>query len=184
MTYGRWWEVLLGTIVTALGVLFLLDNLGVLSAGQALAISWPLALVFLGLFIMWGSGHWRGVPGGLEKAVGNVRIGPGEWDLRDMDTRIGVGELRLDLSRARIPEGETSLRVSGGIGKIEILVPASLAISARGEVGAGSISLLGHKADGISRQLSFASPDYATAARKVKIDMSLFLGEASIVRVE
>lgn len=183
MTNGRWWEALLGTIIIALGVLFLLDNLGFLSAGRALAIFWPLVLVFLGLLIMWGSGHWRGIPGGLEKAVGDVRIGPGEWDLRDMDTRIGVGELRLDLSHARIPEGETSLKVSGGMGKIEITVPASLAISAWGEVGAGSISLLGNKAEGISRQISFVSPDYAAADRKVKIDMSLFLGEASIVRV-
>ncbi|MEE9203363.1 MAG: cell wall-active antibiotics response protein LiaF, partial [Dehalococcoidia bacterium] len=158
-------------------------NLGFLSAGRALAIFWPLVLVLLGLLILWGSRRWRRVPGHLQGAVGNIRIGEGEWDLRDMDTSIGMGELRLDLSRARIPEGETNLRVKGGMGKIQILVPAGLPISAHAEVGAGSINLLGNKADGIFRQLSFTSPSYTTAEKKVKVDMSLFMGEASIVSI-
>ncbi|MDP6509951.1 MAG: cell wall-active antibiotics response protein LiaF [Dehalococcoidia bacterium] len=116
-------------------------------------------------------------------AVGNIRIGNGDWDLRDMDTGIGMGELRLDLSHARIPGGETNLRLKGGMGKIQIVVPAGLSITAHAEVVLGSISLLGHKEGGISRQLSFTSPNYAAAERKVNLQLSLFMGEASIVRL-
>ncbi len=183
MTNRRGWEMLPGVILIALGVLFLLDTLGLLSAGWVLATYWPLILIAVGLLVLWGSRRWGRFGGRLERAVGNIRIGEREWDLQDMDTSIGMGELRLDLTRARIPEGETSLRVKGGMGKIQILVPANLAIAAHAEVVAGSISLLGHKADGIFRQLSFTSPDYATAEKRVKVDMSLFMGEASIVRL-
>lgn len=172
-----------GVIIIALGVLFLLGNLGFLSVGRALAILWPLLIVAVGLLLLRGSRRWRRFHGHLGGAVGNIRIGEEEWDLRDMDTSIGMGELRLDLSRARIPEGETCLKVKGGIGKIQILVPAALPISAHAEVVAGSINLLGHKAEGISRQLSFTSSDYTIANKKVKVDMTLFLGEASIVRL-
>jgi lia operon protein LiaF len=100
-----------------------------------------------------------------------------------MDTGIGMGELRLDLSHARVPDGETNLRVKGGMGKIQIVVPAGLSITAHAEVVLGSVSLLGHKEDGISRRLSFTSTGYAAAERKVKLQLNLFMGEASIVRI-
>lgn len=118
----------------------------------------------------------------MEKLIGDIRIGDEEWELRDMQTELWMGEMRLDLRRARIPPGETNLGVRAGIGKVTILLPADLPVSAQGEVGVGSLSLLGQKAEGFSRQLSFTSADYATAEKKVKVKLSLRFGEASIVR--
>lgn len=181
MTSKKGWEVAAGILLIALGVLLLLGSLGYIDVGRALAILWPLVLIFLGLVILWGAARWRQISGPWERAMGSIHIGEGEWDLRDMDTGMGIGELRLDLSRARIPPGETSLRVRGGIGKIEIVVPLDLPVSAQAQVAIGSLNLLGHKAEGISRELSLTTPNYAQADRKVKVNLSLFLGEASLL---
>ena len=45
--YGR---ILLGLVVVALGVLFLLDSAGVLDSGQAISDWWPLVIVAMALF--------------------------------------------------------------------------------------------------------------------------------------
>ncbi|MEK7848266.1 MAG: cell wall-active antibiotics response protein LiaF, partial [Chloroflexota bacterium] len=132
---------------------------------------------------LWGTGRWRAM-GPFEKVVGDIRMGEEEWELRDTETSLGIGDLRLDLRRARIPAGETTIRIKGGIADIKVVVPQGLAVSAQGQVGMGSINLLGHKADGVSRQLSFSSPDYASAEKKVKIHTSLLIGDTSIVRRE
>lgn len=183
MSYRRVWEVVPGVILIALGLVFLLDTLGVVSAGRLLATYWPVFLIAGGLLLLWGAGHWGSI-GPFEKVVGDIRIGEEEWELRDTETSLGVGDFRLDLRRARIPAGETTIRINGGIADIDVLVPPGLAVSAQGQVGMGSINLLGHKADGLSRQLSFASPDYASAEKRVKVHASLLIGDISVVRQE
>ncbi|MEW6033704.1 MAG: cell wall-active antibiotics response protein LiaF [Chloroflexota bacterium] len=183
MTSIRWWQMTAGALLIALGILFLLDTLGALSFGRAMATLWPLALILLGLLILWCPWRrcWRYGP--KDTVVGDIRIGEGEgeWDLHEIDTRMGVGQLLLDLRRARIPQGETKLRVSGFVGNMKIVVPPGLAVSAQGEVGIGSISLLGQKAEGFGRQISSATADYEAAEKRVKVEMSLMVGEASII---
>ncbi len=170
-----------GYLIIALGMLFLLDTMDLLSTGWVMATFWPVAIIALGLSILLSARRWHGISGRTGAAMSNVQFRNGYWDTRDMDTGMGMGELRLDLSRARIPEGDTSLQIKGGMGKIEVMVPAGLNITAQAEVLLGAINLLGHKADGIYSQLSFNSPYYTAAERKVKLQMSLFMGEASII---
>lgn len=183
MSYHRPWELWPGALLIALGVLFLLDTLGVVSAGRVLSTYWPVLVIAAGLLLLWGAGRW-GPAGPLGRVVGDIRIGQEEWELRDTETSLGIGDLRLDLRRARIPAGETTIRIKGGIADIKVVVPQGLAVSAQSRVGMGSINLLGHKADGFSRQLSFVSPDYAAADKKVKVHMNLLIGDTSIVRRE
>ncbi len=185
MSRGRSWHTILGAAFVILGALLLLAAMGVISSGTAWGIFWAAVLILAGLLILSGHrSHYQGPSGGSPRAaVGEIRIGDTEWDLHDMDTGIGAGQLRLDLTKARIPLGETKIKINGGMGKIEVYLPAGLAVSAQSEVGAGSINILGQKGEGVGRQLSYTTPDYATAEKKVRIDLSLMVGEAVVSRV-
>ena len=185
MTYGRSRRPIGGLILIVLGLLLLLAALGAISFGNAMAIFWSLGLILIGLLIIWTPGrlHYLHHLKQSGVAVGDIRIGDSEWDLKDMETRVGAGQLRLDLTKARIQPGETRLKVSGGMGKIEILAPSGLSISVQSEVGAGSINILGQKADGVGRQVSFTTPGYETAEKKVRMDLSLMIGELSLSSV-
>jgi predicted membrane protein len=182
MKYRGSWRTIGGLLLVLLGLLFLLAAFDVIGFGAAWAIFWALVFILVGLFIIW---HPRGNQKFHEFSqsgtmVGDIRLGDSEWDLKDMETSLGAGQLHLDLTRARIQSGETRLKVSGGMGKIEVLVPAGLAISVWSEVGAGSISILGQKADGVGRQATFATPGYDTADKRVRLELSLMMGEVSV----
>lgn len=180
MTHTSSWRVLAGGVLVLLGILFLLSALGVFSAGTAWGVFWAVALIFLGVLILWGRRFQHAHHGSTGATVGDIRIGDAEWDLHDVETGMAAGQVRVDLTKARIPQGETKLKIKGGMGKIEVLVPASLAISVQSEVGAGSITILGHKVDGVGRQLPFTSPGYESAEKKVKMELSLMMGETVV----
>jgi hypothetical protein len=64
MNPGR---LLVGTVVAALGVLFLLESADVLDAGEAIADWWPATIVALGLF---HAASGRGLTGGTVALIG------------------------------------------------------------------------------------------------------------------
>ncbi|MBI2957444.1 MAG: cell wall-active antibiotics response protein [Chloroflexi bacterium] len=187
MTDARSWRSIAGGVLVVLGGLLLLAALDIISFGTAMGIFWALVLIAAGLIVIFGPRrlHHRfheGQPRASDMRFGDIRIGDTEWDLHDMETGMAAGQLRLDLGKARIPPGETRIKVKGGMGKIDILVPADLAVAIQGEVGAGAVNLLGQKSDGVGRQFSYASPGYDTAEKKVRLDISLVVGEAVISR--
>jgi predicted membrane protein len=65
-------QLLLGLIVTAVGTLFTLDNLGLVDARPYLRY-WPVALIVAGVLKVWQSRGGRGMLGGL------LFIGAGAW---------------------------------------------------------------------------------------------------------
>lgn len=185
MTHGWSWRAIWGIALVVLGCLLLLAAFDIISAGTAWGIFWASALIVLGVFLIWGprrhfQTYNRPSHGG---AVGDIRIGETDWDLHDMETSIAAGQLRIDLTKARIPAGETRIKVNGGMGKIAILIPSYLALSVQAEVGAGSITLPGKKDDGVGRQASFTSPGYDTAEKRVRLELSLMVGETTVSRV-
>ncbi|MEK7848878.1 MAG: DUF5668 domain-containing protein, partial [Chloroflexota bacterium] len=53
MSDRRPWELWPGALLIALGVLFLLDTLGVVSAGRVLGTYWPVLVIAAGLLLLW-----------------------------------------------------------------------------------------------------------------------------------
>lgn len=82
-------QVLLGILVIAAGVLFTLDNLGVVDADRCLQY-WPSALVAVGLLKLWHAREGQGWLGGF------VLVLLGSWMLleRLVDIRISLHDLR------------------------------------------------------------------------------------------
>jgi hypothetical protein len=59
-TAMNWARIFFGSLVVAVGVLLLLDNTGVLDAGEVIATWWPVALIVAALFALLANPrHWQ-----------------------------------------------------------------------------------------------------------------------------
>lgn len=174
---------LLAFFFIVLGIIFLLHNLHIVDAGDW----WPLIPIAIGIAILWCNYSWhRRVSEwseGFRRVVGETHLGKKGWEFKDTTVEHGIGEVCIDLSEAIFSPGEHTLNVYNSIGKIEVLVPANLPVSAKGSVTLGSVSIFDRKSDGFSAELSFTSPDYDTAQTRLKIKMNTFMGEATLKNI-
>ncbi|WP_227874403.1 cell wall-active antibiotics response protein LiaF [Tumebacillus algifaecis] len=124
------------------------------------------------------SGWSRSTYGGT--MIGNLRLINGQFDLDGINASYGVCDVKIDLSKAIIPEGETTLVISALIGDIDIYVPYDLDVTVSTSVTAGNLEVLGSKQGGVNCNLQKTSAGYSSAARKVKISISLLLGDVDV----
>ncbi len=178
-------RLLVGLVILFLGIVFTLNNLGItnVSVGRLIGTYWPLILIAIGLLTLFSRRRVEEPSGRVESPIGNVDLGQRVWELRDTDIYSGLGDVRFDLFQARTPVGETRISVSQWMGSVKIFVPRALAVDAHGTVSVGSVNLLGQRSDGFFREASYTSPDYDRAESRVKINISVGMGDANIVGV-
>jgi lia operon protein LiaF len=102
------------------------------------------------------------------------------YDLVDLNRSAMVNDIKLDLSKAIIPEGESAIVISGLIGDVDIYVPDDLDVSVAATVSAGYLDILGHHQGGVNRQIMLETKGYEQARRKVKISISLLVGDVGV----
>ena len=123
------------------------------------------------------------------------RYGPASWRLGIGDVDVGydaargrrpmheghlIGDIRLDLSQVPLEDGETPFELNALIGDITVLVPADLPVSVLADVTVGDIRIFRQSADGLGRRLSYESPGYVDAPRKVRITAHLLVGDITV----
>jgi hypothetical protein len=63
--------------------------------------------------------------------------------------RLGVGRLEVDLRAVAFPPGVTSLRVRLGAGQLVVLVPDTVCVSTRAQLGGGYVGALDRESEGL-----------------------------------
>lgn len=112
--------------------------------------------------------------------IGDLHLMHDSFELEDMNIWHGIGDVKIDLSKAMIPEGETELVISGWVGDIDIYIPYDIDVSVEATVTFGELEILNRRQGGIRRQLSVATKEYPESKRRVKIILSLFLGDIDV----
>lgn len=112
--------------------------------------------------------------------LGDLNLMSHRFELEDMNIWHGIGDVKIDLSKAMIREGETVLIINGWIGDIDIYIPYDLDVSVNATVTIGDLDVLGYKQGGINRNISIATKDYKESDRRVKIVLSLFVGDIDV----
>jgi hypothetical protein len=173
-------QILLGAFFILLGLFLLLQALfpEVIRG----SVFWPLVIIFVGVWFLWRT---MAVQPGEEhrgRLLGAVRLGRrGPWDLsKDLDIQSGLGSVKIDLAQAQIPEGEHHVRAESWIGDVDVWVPQGLAFSATGRVLVGSLRILDRRDDGVMLERTVTSANYDVAARRVRIEASLIIGDVRI----
>lgn len=108
--------------------------------------------------------------------------GPEGWEFRNRHLSYALGSVSVDLTRARIPDGDSDLAISMGMGSVEVLLPADLAVSVAARVGLGEVTLLGREESGTYRVVTFVSDNLAAAPKRLHLQVQVGMGEVSVVR--
>lgn len=190
--------ITLALIALGIGILGMADVAGVAvadSAYPALALGITAAMLLLGAF--WGRA------GGLialglvaTLATGTTLVGE-RWETEDIrltpttaaqavgDHEFHTGTFVLDLTQVKdlsAFDGQ-EIRVDGGAGRVEVIVPEGLNPYISADVGMGNLALLdSQRGDGIGLSRSYGPEDGREGVPEVRIVLNLGVGELLVNR--
>jgi hypothetical protein len=175
-------QVFLALFLIVVGALILLGNLGLFALNWN--VVWPIFLILFGVWL--ASRAFISSP----EDEGSVSLwGFGEYapDLSGKEIRSetfshGVGYFELDLSRALIPAGESTVRASQGLGDLTVIIPRNTMARVHASAGMGLVSLFGEDSMGVAPSRTFQTNDYATAVSKLSLDASVGFGQVQVIR--
>lgn len=78
--------------------------------------------------------------------AGENRLDLRELNLRHVEVHVGVGEVYVDLRGQ--PQHDYTVDISGGVGQVEVLVPAGVGVEAKASGGIGSVDMHGFRKSG------------------------------------
>jgi len=140
-------RVITGLALMAIGALMVANRAGLLQiqSHKVWGLLWPVLLILFGLQLLSSSRK-----GGRSWAImsGISRTHPG-WVLRSNDYWALMGNVQLDLRKADIPEGKTTLAVTTVMGGAEIIVPQGLTVICQGTCILGGMHLFGRDYGGV-----------------------------------
>ena len=198
---GSWW----GGILVALGILLLLENLDILSIGDAVRNYWPALLILGGIWILvqsaprvepapaaaassTGEHQVFGDVNAQESAdylkystvFGDARIDADSKQFRGGAVSSVLGDCTIDCSHAAFADGEQSVRVSGVFGDMSVILPPGTIYALGAHTLFGSIHAGKVQRDGISSTVSYRPPEYDGARNKVRLELSAVFGDIEV----
>lgn len=171
-------QLLLAVVIILIGVVFLIGNL---LDVEVWALCWPAALIFTGLLVLFRP-QWIGSNAAVRhKLIGDIRRS-GSWDVTDEEFWIGVGDVKLDLTAARIPMGQVQIRVRSFVSPVRLLLPAGVGVLVSSTAFITDAKVFGQRRETILTPFNMASDDYETAERKIRLEITSFVGDIRIER--
>ena len=132
-----------GVLLMLAGVVLQLNQLGITHFGWA--AFWPMMLIALGLFVMWGSFGWSKKSAIPRSATGDPRTTLNEavvfgglerrmtsQDFQGGDITAIFGGVELDLTEANMQANEATLAITAIFGGVEVRVPPTWQVAFRG----------------------------------------------------
>ncbi|HEY3367301.1 MAG TPA: LiaF domain-containing protein [Symbiobacteriaceae bacterium] len=124
----------------------------------------------------WDLGLNPGVPMSLKlgTGVGQSNIDLSRLQVTDLELNTGVGQTTVVMPR----QGVIRAKINTGIGQAEIIIPAGMAASIRAHTGIGAFRVNGDYTH--MGNSSYVSPNYATAANRLDLEVSGGIGEVHV----
>lgn len=184
----------LAIIAIGIGTLGVIDGAGTEvpdAAYPALAMAITGVMLVLGAF--WGRAGGLILVGLVAAAATAGSTASDDWDgsrltytpLEASEVResydISTGDLTLDLSRITDVDDldGRDVRVDGGVGTLEIVVPSGVDVSVDASSGVGAVELFGHETGGFGVQEN-GSVDGGAGVPDMTIDVDLGIGQVTV----
>jgi lia operon protein LiaF len=171
-------QLFLGGLLIFLGLLFLF---GTLFRINVWAFCWPIGLILLGAWILLRP---RMIAPGTPVHVtplGEINR-DGSWRVANEEFWLFVGDAKFDLTHADIPIGETTLRLFGFVGDVELIVPQGVGVAVSSTAFVIDLKIFGQPKENFVMPYSYTSDDYATADRKVRLEVTHFVASVKVKR--
>jgi lia operon protein LiaF len=172
-------QLFLGSVIIAIGVLFLIGNLTDIDIG---AYCWPSAFILLGLWLLLRPRMIDPDVVLTQKLFGPIRR-TGAWQVTDEEYWTFVADYEIDLTEAQIPEGETRLRAYGFVGDFDLKVPDDVGVSVSSTAFVSEIKASGHKEEKFLTPLRLQTDNYQTAQRKVVLELTFFVSDVKVRQI-
>jgi hypothetical protein len=107
--------------------------------------------------------------------AGEANMNLGSLDVRNVEVSVGAGEVHVDLRGT--PKQSYGVRISGGVGEAEVLLPRTVGISANASGGLGSINV-----DGLERRGErWINPGHDSDPVQISVDVQGGVGEVRLI---
>jgi predicted membrane protein len=192
-----------GILLLSLGILLLLDNLGIADFTSVVEEYWPVLLIGWGVMIMLrrkrsipaqsappgttppppGAGSSSSFPGDLlhqSSIFGDVRVSVASQAFKGGSVSTLFGEAFIDLSGSLFAEGSHELRLQSVFGNTRVILPRDAAVVVSGSVVMGHLTLFGLRRGGIASDIRAESPGYNHSDRRLHISFSKFFGNGYV----
>jgi predicted membrane protein len=171
-------QLILSIVVILFGVVLLIANTMDVDLWM---VCWPFLLIALGLTLLFRPQLIGSDSGSGARLLGDIRR-EGTWTVQGSEFWMGVGDVTLDLSDAKIPAGETVLRVWGFVTDVRITAPDDVGIAISSHSFITDARFLGLKRESVFSPLHLASENYETALRLVVLEARFFVGDIRVKR--
>lgn len=169
-------QLFIGIVLILAGLAFLIGNLFDVDVW---ALCWPLGLILLGVWLLVRPQLVSPGTTVRQRLLGDIRR-DGVWQVTDEEIWIGLGDVELDATRADVPVGETTIRILGFIGDVDVFVPQGVGISVSSTAFVTDARVLGQKREGFLFPVRLTSDSYETAKRKVRLETTFFITDLRV----
>jgi lia operon protein LiaF len=187
-------ELVTAVLLVLFGAYLLAPRIGLPVIPISWNVVWPIIIILIGISLLFdkervvkiqvnGDHRDGAAPRAASSLVGEIRRGSTSWVLDDTFIRHGIGSVTLDLTQAIIPEREVIIDISGLLGESVIYLPPDLPVKADCQIKAGDITVLDQSDSGIQRRISYISPGYHEAVRRLDIRVRWKAGDIKIRRI-
>ncbi|GAE05717.1 transporter LiaF [Paenibacillus sp. JCM 10914] len=117
--------------------------------------------------------------------IGDVHMGKDYFQLKPTNISQFIGDTVLDLTKAQIPYGETKINISAFIGDVKVFVPndTDVGIQVNTNSFIGDMKVLEESRSGFMSNAGLESPYYREAGKKIRITVSVFIGDVKVNKV-
>lgn len=127
-------------------------------------------------------GHFHGARINKSTFIGDIRLGDDYYELKPTNISQFIGDTVIDLTRAQIPYGETRIHISSFIGDIKVFAPKDMdiGIMVTSNSFIGDMDVLSNSKHGFMGNAVAETPGYREAGKKVRIIISVFIGDVKV----
>ena len=165
-----------GTVLILIGVLILFGSILNVNLWN---FFWPVVLILLGVWLLFRP-RWKGSLGSSNFLFFNNLRRRGAWQVQNEEIVTFLGDVFLDLTDAEIPIGETVYRIYGFIGDVDLVTPPDIGVSVSSAAFVNEVRVFGKKHSSILLPIETTSESYATAERKIRLDVAFFISDVKI----
>ncbi|GEB75791.1 cell wall-active antibiotics response protein LiaF [Sporolactobacillus inulinus] len=105
------------------------------------------------------------------------------WMVKPITERVRIGDYTFDFTKAFIPDETIPIRLSGWVGNIRITLPDDLPYRVHVHAKVGDVKIGGDKQSGLLRHVTYQTPSYDEATRRIDFYFDFQVIDLSIAQV-